>query len=122
MRRLAVVCFLLTAILSYGKSKSMSDYSTKFTVATALYDQPFQPSTGDVVQDQNYKCNMTLEGSDGHTYGVYSSGFCTTFSPGDVVDGRFTSFWGVRMIELAWTGAGKGKIKSWKYTIRAAYK
>ena len=112
MRTKVIVSVLLLSGILCAKDKSLNDYPINFTVNSTLYDDPSS-------SDLNHKCRMFLkEGSRGG-YSVYSNGLCTTFSPGNVVAGRFTTFWGVRMIELAWQDK-KGRIKTCKYTIASA--
>ena len=110
--RLLVAAVLLFSGILYAKDKSLSDYPISFTVSSTLYDDPSS-------NDLNHKCRMYLKEDKGSGYSVYSNGLCTTFSPGAVVVGRFSTFWGVRMIELAWRDK-KGKIKTCKYTIASA--
>ncbi len=107
---------LLTTSLVFGKEKNIADYGIKFTVLNTTYDQPFDPKPTDIPNRDNYKCNMILKGSDGRIYQVYSNGFCKTFDAGAVVNGKLTSFMGVRLLELAWPNGSK--VKTCKYTIR----
>ncbi len=109
--RLLVAALLLSGTL-YAKDKSLSDYPLSFIVSSTIYDDPSS-------SDLNHKCRMFLKEDKGGGYSVYSNGLCTTFSPGAVVVGRFATFLGVRMIELAWRDK-KGKIKTCEYTIASA--
>jgi len=108
-----IVVVLVASGLIYAKSKSLSDYPTRFKVTSVVYGvfHPMEPAS-----NGGPYCTMSLA-ADGTGYAVYSQSFlCSTFDPGTEVNGRLGSTWGMRWIELAWFD-GKGKLKTHKYTI-----